>query len=121
MMHCWGGCQEALKSCDIQALISLIRSASLTVLTDEEKELSHLDATSIAPCNQVRVVDLMKAQKEDPHIARVLKLVKANNKPSVSEKYKESPLVRKLLNEWHKLHVNRKSGLLIVTSRLFFH
>ena len=54
----------------------------------------------------------MKAQREDPHIERVLKFIKTNHKPTVAEKYKEPPLARKLLNEWYKLHVNRKSGLL---------
>ena len=53
-----------------------------------------------------------KAQNEDPHIKCVLKMIKAKQKPTVLEKRKESPLVRKLLIEWHKLHVNRKSGLL---------
>lgn len=57
------------------------------------------------------MVDLAKAQKEDPHIGRFLKLVKAKHNPTVAEKHKESPLARKLLTEWHKLHLNRKSGL----------
>ena len=61
---------------------------------------------SQASGNQVRVVDLVKAQNKDPHIGRVLKLIKAKHKPTVAEKQKESSLVRKLLNEWHKLHVN---------------
>ena len=38
--------------------------------------------------------------------------MKAKRKPTVAEKHSESPLVRKLLNERHKLHVNRKSGVL---------
>ena len=42
----------------------------------------------------------------------VLKVIKANQKPTVGQKRKESPLVRKLLNEWHKLHVDKKSGIL---------
>ena len=58
------------------------------------------------------MVDLVKAQREDPHIERVLKFIKTNHKPTVAEKHKEPPLARKLLNEWYKLHVNRKSGLL---------
>ena len=53
----------------------------------------------------------MRVQKEDPHIGHVLKVVKANQKPTVGQKQKEPPLVRKLLNEWHKLHVD-KSGIL---------
>ena len=111
-------CTEKLTPESLHASISAVQTLSngdsiwLTALTDEEEELHLVDAPSLASCNQVRVVDLVKAQKEDPHIGRVLELLKANHKPTVKEKYQESPLVRKFLNEWHKFHVHRKSGLL---------
>ena len=84
-------CTEKLTPESLNASISAVQTLSngdsiwLTALTDEEEE----------SCNQVRVVDLVKAQKEDPHIGRVLELFKANHKPTVKEKYQESPLVRK--------------------------
>ena len=79
--------------------LSNVDSIWLTALTDEEEELHLVDALSLAPCNQVRVVDLIKAQKEDPHIGLILELIKANHNPTVKTMYQESPLVRKLLNE----------------------
>ena len=111
-------CTEKLTPESLHASVSAVQTLSngdsiwLTALTDEEEELHLVDAPSLASCNQVRVVDLVKAQKEDPHIGRVLELLKANHKPTVKEKYQESPLARKFLNEWHKFHVHRKSGLL---------
>ena len=80
-------------------------------LTDEEEALYQVDFLSQAACNQVTALDLVKAHREDPHIGRVLKFIKTNQKPTVAKNHKEPPLVRKLLNEWYKLHVNRKSGL----------
>ena len=111
-------CTEKIAPENLQASISAIQTLSngdsiwLTALTDEEGELHQVDNLSRAACNQVRVVDVAKAQKEDPYIGRVLKFIKANQRPTVAEKYKEPPLVRKLLNEWQKLHLNKKSGIL---------
>ena len=101
----------------LNASISAIQTLSngdstwLTSLTYEE-ELYQVDFLSQAACNQVTVVDLVKAQREDSHSGRVLKFIKTTHKPTVAEKHKEPPLTNKLLNEWYKLHVNRKSGLL---------
>ena len=67
-------------------------------LTDDDGELHQVDIPSQASCNQVKVVDIVRAQKEEPHIGRVLKVSKANQKPTVGQKQKESPLVRKLLS-----------------------
>ena len=111
-------CTERVPRESLNASISAIQTLSngdstwLTALTDEDEELYQLDFLSQAACNQVTVVDLVKAQREDPHIERVLKFIKTNHKPTVAEEHKEPPLVRKLLNEWYKLHVNMKSGLL---------
>ena len=110
-------CTEKVTPESLHASISAAQVLSsgdnvwIAALTDKEEEL-HVDALSQASGNQVRVVDLVKAQNEDPYIGRALKLIKAKRKPTVAEKHSESPLVRKLLNEWHKLHVNRKSGVL---------
>ena len=111
-------CTEKINPESVHASISAVQALSngdnvwIAVLTYKEEELHYVDALSQASGNQGRVVDLAKAQNEDPHIGCVLKLVKAKHKPTVAEKHKESPLVRKLLNEWHKLHLNRMSGLL---------
>ena len=97
--------------CGIQTLSSG-DSIWLMALTDDDGELHQVDIPSQAGCNQVKVVDIVRAQKEEPHTGRVLKVIKAIQKPTVGQKQKESPLVRKLLNEWHKLHVDKKSGIL---------
>ena len=62
----------------------------IAALTDKEEEL-HGDALSQVSGNQVRVVDLVKAQNKDPYIGRVLKLIKAKRKPTVAERHSESP------------------------------
>ena len=83
-------------------------SIRLMALTDDEGELHQVDILSQAGCNQVKVVNIVRAQKEGPHIGHVLKFIKANQKPTV-QKQKEPPFVRKILNEWHKLYVDKKS------------
>ena len=111
-------CTERVPGESLNASISAIQTLSngdstwLTSLTDEEEELYQVDSLSQAACNQVTMVDLVKAQREDLHIGRVLHFIKTNHKLTVAEKHKEPPLTRKLLNEWYKLHVNRKSGFL---------
>lgn len=81
-------------------------------LTDDNRELHQMDTPSQIGCHQVKVVDTVRAQQEDPHIGRVLQVVKTSHKPTVGQKQKEPPLDRKLLNKWHKLHVDKKSGIL---------
>ena len=111
-------CTERVAPESLQASICGIQTLSsgdsiwLTALTDDDGELHQVDILSQADCNQVKVVDIVRAQKEDPHIGHVLKVVKANQKPTSGQKQKEPSLVRKLLNEWHKLHVDKKSGIL---------
>ena len=74
-------CTEQIPHESLNALISAIQTLSngdstwLTALTDEEEELYQVDFLSPAACNQVTVVDLVKAQIEDPHIGRVLKFI----------------------------------------------
>ena len=111
-------CTERVVPESLQASICRIQTSSsgdsiwLMALTDDDGELHQVDIPSQAGCNQVKVVDIVRAQKEEPHIGRVLKVIKANQKPTVGQKQKESPLVRKLLNEWHKLHEDKKSSIL---------
>lgn len=68
-------CTEKLFPESLHASISAVQTLShgdlmwLTTLTDD-------DALSLASCNQVTVVNLMKAQKEDSHIGRVLEYSK---------------------------------------------
>ena len=68
--------------CGIQTLSSG-DSIWLMALTDDDGELHQVDIPSQASCNQVEVVDIVRAQKEEPHIGRVLKVIKANQKPTV--------------------------------------
>ena len=84
--------------CGIQTLPSG-ESMWLMALTDDDRELHQVDIPSQAGCNQVKVVDIVRAQKEEPHIGRVLKIIKTNQMPTVGQKQKEPPSVRKLLNE----------------------
>lgn len=68
-------CTEKLFPESLHASISAVQTLShgnlmwLTTLTDD-------DALSLASYNQVRVVNLRKAQKEDSHIGRVLEYSK---------------------------------------------
>ncbi len=52
----------------LRELLSNGDSIWLKPLTDEDGELYQVDNLSRAACNQVRVVDVAKKQKEDPHI-----------------------------------------------------
>ena len=73
--------------CGIQTLSSG-DSIWLMVLTDDDGELHQVDIPSQASCNQVKVVDIVRAQKEEPHTGRVLKVIKANQKPTIGQKQK---------------------------------
>ena len=71
----------------------------MTSLTDKEEELPQDDVLFPPTCNQVRVIDLVKGQQEDPSIGRVLKFIKATRKPTVTQKRREPPPVRKYLSD----------------------
>ena len=109
-------CTETVPRESLNASISAIQTLSngdstwLTALTDEEEELYQVDSLSQAACNQVTVVDLVEAQTEDPTLGVSLSLSRQTT--NRQEKHKEPPLTHKLLNEWYKLHVNRKIGFL---------
>ena len=78
-------CTERVPRESLNASISAIQTLSngdspwLTALTDEEEELYQVDFLSQAACNQVTVVDLGKAQKEDPNIGRICTVAICNN------------------------------------------
>ena len=86
-------CSEKVNPETFHASISAVQTLSngdnvwIAALTDKEEELHHVDTLCQASGNQVRVVDLAKAQNEDPHIGRVLKLIRAKHKPTVAEKH----------------------------------
>ena len=111
-------CSEIISPESLQASISAVNALAngdsiwLTSLTDKEEELPQDDVLFPPTCNQVRVIDLVKGQQEDPSIGRVLKFIKATRKPTVTQKRREPPPVRKYLNDWHKLHIDKKSGIL---------
>ena len=89
----------------LHASISALQTLShgdlmwLTTLTDD-------NALSLASCNRVRVVNLIKAQKEDPHIGRVLDYSKQTANRQKRKRTKNQLWFCKLLNEWRKLHVH---------------
>ena len=87
-------CTERVVPESLQASICGIQTLSsgdsiwLMVLTDDDGELHQVDIPSQASCNQVKVVDIVRAQKEEPQTGRVLKVIKANQKPTVGQKQK---------------------------------
>ena len=56
----------------------------------------------------------MRIQQEDPSIDRVLKFIRARQKPTVIQKRNKRllALMYLKLNDWHKLHVDKKSKIL---------
>ena len=113
-----GSCTERVVPENLQASICGIQTLSsvdsiwFMALTDDNGELHQMDIPSQIGCYQVKVVDIVRAQQKDPHIGCVPKVVKTSQKPTFGQKQKEPPLVRQLLNEWHKLHEDKKSGIL---------
>jgi len=116
--NCMGSCTERVVPESLQASICGIQTLSsgdsiwLMALNDDNGELHQMNIPSQIGCHQVKVVDIVRAQQEDPHIGHVLQVVKTSHKPTVGQKQKQPLLVRKLLNKWHKLHVDNKSGIL---------
>ncbi|KAK3742618.1 hypothetical protein QZH41_000460, partial [Actinostola sp. cb2023] len=63
--------------------------------------------------NQVRMIDIVKAQSEDRSISRTLEYVKSNRKPTPQERRRESTEVRrKYLYEISKLHIDKRTDIL---------
>ena len=96
----------------------LIWLTALTIQGDQKEVLQQGYPQSTTACTYVGDVDLEKGQYEDPDISRVLEFLKANQRSSVLQKRQETPSARKLLNEWHKLHIDKKSGILYRNQRV---
>ena len=78
-------------------------SILIASMSDTVEELQ-TDEPHLPPvCNHIRVIDSVKAQREDSVIGRVLDFIKNRQKPTIVQKRRESPLGRKYLNDWHKL------------------
>lgn len=113
-------CSAKISPDVIQATISSVTAQGtgdivwITAITTDEKELQADQVHNTLPSttSKLRVVDMVKAQSEDPTIARIVQLLKTNKKPSVTEIRQETPQVRKYLNKWHQLRVEKKSGIL---------
>ena len=57
------------------------------------------------------LTNLLQAQKEDSTIGRVLAYKEQGGRPTKQDRHGESPAVRSLMHEWHKLIVG-KDGIL---------
>ena len=95
--NCMGSCTERVVPESLQSSICGIQTLSsgdsiwLMALNDDNGELHQMDIPSQIGCHQVKVVDIVRAQQEDPHIGRVLQVVKTSHKPAVGQKQKEPP------------------------------
>ncbi|CAB4011646.1 Retrovirus-related Pol poly from transposon 412 [Paramuricea clavata] len=68
--------------------------------------------------SRLKVIDILKGQQEDPTIKRVLQFCKLCQKPKVTDQRREPPQVRKFLNKWKHLHIDKKTGLLYHNQQL---
>ena len=93
--------------------MSVVKSTSLKLLKDEgsgelstEVRLDKIDVTletsNVLP--QYSSADLKKLQVEDPHIGRFFELWTLGHKPTQRLIGKEAKPVRKLLNNWDRMH-----------------
>ena len=113
-------CTETVANQEFNVSISSIcsvckrQSIWVTFLTDYqdivESEKLHLPNRDIT--NQIKSVDIVKAQQEYQNISRVLWYIKAKRKPTTEDKLREPRQITKYLREWNKLHVDKKSGIL---------
>ncbi|KAK3700939.1 hypothetical protein QZH41_005654 [Actinostola sp. cb2023] len=76
------------------------------LLQTDEEHLSHYSS------NQVNVLDLAKAQRQDPSIKRILEYLTSDTKPTTQERRKETSEVRKYLFELRILRIDKKTGIL---------
>ena len=89
----------------------------ITAISDTAEVLS-LDTSLLDPTkyDSIDPQDILRAQRQDPSIGRVLAYKSEGQKPAVRELRQELPKTRVLLREWHKLEVGedgllrRKSG-----------
>ena len=111
-------CSEQISVENLQASLAMVSTVASGVsiwivsMTDNVEELQSDDLHAPTACNHLRVIDIVKTQQDDPVISHVLSFFQNRQKPSVTQKRQETPLVRKYLNDWHKLHVHKTSGIL---------
>lgn len=106
--NCMGSCTERVVPESLQSSICGIQTLSsgdsiwLMALTDDNGEPHQMDIPSPIGCHQVKVVDIVRAQQEDPHIGRILQVVKTSHKPAVGQKQKEplSASNAKIAKKW---------------------
>ena len=111
-------CSEQISVENLQASLAMVSTVAsgdsiwIVSMTDNVEELQSDDLHAPTACNHLWVIDIVKAQQDDHVISRVLSFFQNRQKPSVTQKRQETPLVRKYLNDWHKLHVHKTSGIL---------
>ena len=111
-------CNEQISPESLQASVSMISKMAsgdsiwIASISGNVEELQPDELYLPLSCNHIRVTDIVKAQREDSVIGRVLNFIQNRQKPTITQKRQESPLVRKFLNDWHKLQVDQTSGIL---------
>ena len=78
-----------------------------SVMTDKDSIDDILSPKSSSSCKPMSLTNLLQAQKEDSTIGRILAYKEQGGRPTKQE----SPAVRSLMHEWHKLIVG-KDGIL---------
>ena len=74
-----------------------------SVMTDKDSIDDILSPKSSSSCKAMSLTNLLQAQKEDFTIGTVLAYKEQGEKPTRRNRHGESPAVRSLTHEWHKL------------------
>ena len=82
-----------------------------SVMTDKDSIDDILSPKSSFSCKPMSSTHLLQEQKEDSTIGRILAYNEQGGRPTKQDHYSESPAVRSLMHEWHKLIVG-KDGIL---------
>ena len=102
-------CTEETTQSVLQAVTSAVQFKDkgdvpwIAALTDQPDILS--DNIKEVKNTRVDTIDLAQAQKKDPSIQRVIHLKQSRTTLSPTDRQREPPAVRQLLQEWTKLTV----------------
>ena len=73
------------------------------VTTDKDSIDDILSPTSSFTCKPMSLTNLLQAQTEDSTIGKVLAYKEQEKRPTKQDQHSESPAVRSLMHEWHRL------------------
>lgn len=108
-------CTATINQDDLSTTISSVSALGsgdvilLAGVTDQQ-DLLHIDNDCLH-VNEVKVLDIAKAQGDDANIKRIMELMSSNMKPSTMIRRREPPEVRKYIYELSNLRIDEK-GLL---------